>query len=202
MVREPIIHAEKDLRPYFKDLVETAVIRQNTDVTVMSQFYLVNLLSEFIKTDRLFEWEEGHYDETPLAILLSRALNAGPNMRIKLLKKIGDLSLYIAGFFSDHVDGKVVEIDYYISMGEGAFKNLSGIMDGEKTFSELYDELSDKFIHLVDILSEVRDSGEMSSNTELLRLYERWLKTGDPYIKERLEKEGIVISSPHLVKKH
>lgn len=191
MFEERLISTEKDLRPYFKSLVEDAVFSRRLAVTDISQFYLVNMLNDFSKTEHLFEWCEDHFEEPPLALLLSRALESDPSTRIKIFKKLGDISLYIAGYFSDYIDLKQVDIDYYISMGEGAYQSLSGIFAGEKTFYELYDELSLKFVELVDVLAEVRGRGGIASNTELVKLYERWLKTGDPRIRERLEKEGI-----------
>lgn len=186
-----IIQAEGDLKPYFRNLVEQAVLHQDIDVSPIARFYLVNLLNEFAKTDRLYEQREEHFDEVPLAILLLNAIDAEPGERVRSLKRLGDISLYFAGYFSEHIDGKLVDIDYYIAMGEGAYKNLAGCLFGEKVFSELYDELAVKFVSLVNVLSEVRNSGSIMSNTDLLRLYERWIRTGDQWIKERLEKEGI-----------
>lgn len=188
---ESLIREEIDLRPYFKELVEGAVVNQKLEVTDLSRFYLVNLLNQFAKTDQLFEGAEGNHEETPLAILLSRALDSDPATRIKTFKKLGDIALYVSGYFSDYIDSKLVDIDYYISMGEGAYGNLSGLFANEKTFGSLYQELSIKFVGLMGVLSEVRDAAGISSNTDLIKLYERWLKTGDPKIKERLEKEGI-----------
>lgn len=202
MIACRLIQEEKDTKPYFKELVETAVEHQRLDATDMSQFYLVNLLSDFAKTEQLFDKTADGYEEKPLAIVLAQALKGNTTNRIRLFKKIGDTSLYIAGYFSDHIDSKIVDIDYYISMGEGAYKNLSGIFANEKTFTELYGELAGKFIRFVDILSEVRREGWIASNSELLRLYEKWLKTGNERIKRLLEKEGLVPAVPNPSKKH
>lgn len=187
-----LVSTEKDMRFYFKGLVDEAVVHQALDVTEISKFYLVTLLDGFAKTERLFDWKTDHYEETPLAMLLSEAMDSDPTRRVRAFKKLGDISLYVSGYFSDHIDSKMVDIDYYISMGEGAYKNLSGILSGEKTFSELYDELSIRFMDLMDILAEVRMASGEFSNTDLIRMYERWIKTGDSRIRERLEKEGIV----------
>lgn len=187
-----LIKRGRDLTSYFMELVENAASHKRVDVSPTAKFYLVNLLSEFIKTDQLFNWEDNHYEEVPLAQFLKRALEAETPVRIKIFKKMGDVSLYIAGYFSDHIERKSVDIDYYISMGEGAYKNLSGILAGTKVFHELYGELAERFVDFVGIVSHVRNSGRIVSNSEILRLYERWLKTGDEEVKERLEREGIV----------
>ena len=127
MNRMGLIKAGNDLSPYFRELVEGAVSRQHLSVSDMSRFYIVNLLSRFMKTEELFSWERDHYEELALAELLNRALNSETSVRIKVLKRMGDTSLYIAGYFSDHIDSKLVDIDYYVSMGEVAYENLSGI---------------------------------------------------------------------------
>lgn len=197
-----VICTEQDLRPYFKEMVETTVSHQQLELTDMSQFYIVNLLNDFSKTDQLFDWKSDHFEETPLAVLLSQALGSNVSERIRIFKKIGDSSLYIAGYFSEHIDSHLVDIDYYISMGSGAYENLGGIFSSERTFFELYAELSDKFELLVNLLSEIKNSAEVITNSELLRLYERWLRTKDPKAKERLQKEGMILKEIDSGKNH
>lgn len=187
-----VINTETNLQPYFRELVENAISHQHLKVSDMSQFYVVNMLNRFMKTGELFDWERDHYEEIPLAQLLDKALNSSPSTKIKVLKKMGDNALYISGFFSDYIESKLVNLDYYVSMGECAYKNLSGVFAREKTFCELYNELAVNFIGFKDILLEVRNSGRIISNATLVKLYETWLKTGDPLIKEKLQREGIV----------
>ena len=187
-----LIYAGKDLIPYFRKQVKKALLNQKVDVTEVSEFYIVNMLNEFSKTDTLYDWKTDHYEEKPLAILLKDALLSGLTEKIKLFKRLGDISLYFSGYFSDHIDSKMVDIDYYISMGEGAYQNLSGILLYQKTFNTLYEELSEKFVDFVGVLSEVSRASDVATNAELVRLYEKWLRTGDTAIKELLEKEGIL----------
>jgi len=191
MTRNARISAETDLKPFFKEMIEVAVHNQNLDITPMSQFYLVSLLDRFARTKNFFDWDGDHFEEVPLAIRLTKALKATPLTRIKELKRLGDVSLYTSGFFGAHIDRQLVDRDYYISMGESAYKSLSGIFTRERTFADLYEELAFHFVGLIDVLIEVRESGGVATNIDLIRLYEQWLKTRDPRIKERLEREGI-----------
>lgn len=189
--KTPLILPERDLRPYFKEKVEAAVENQQLDVTETSKFYIVNLLNDFTQTKQLFDWKEDHFEETPLAILLTEALHSDRGKQIKSFKRLGDICLHVSGFFADHIERKPVDIDYYISMGEGAYHNLSGILISEKVFCDLYGELASKFCGFVDVLAEVKNSSEVATNRDLIRLYEKWLKTGDPRLEEQLRKEGI-----------
>ena len=92
------------------------------------------------------------------------------------LKQIGDFSLFISGFFADSLHRKLVDVDYYVSIGGTAYTALSRYETD--TFSPVFAELAEKFIRFVDVLSEVSERASLCSNADLLRLYERWLKTG------------------------
>jgi hypothetical protein len=51
--------------------------------------------------------------------------------------------------------------------------------------------LSDKFARFVDVLAEVGEQSGLSSQTDIMRLYEIWLRTGSRRAAERLRKLGI-----------
>jgi hypothetical protein len=90
------------------------------------------------------------------------------------LRQIGDVSLFISGFFSDSLHRKLVDVDYYVSIGGCAYNALSRVETD--TFSSVFAELGEKFVGFVDVLSEVSERTSCSSNADLLRLYEKWLK--------------------------
>jgi hypothetical protein len=47
-------------------------------------------------------------------------------------------------------------------------------------------------VDFVDVLSEVSERSSLSSNTDLLRLYERWLRTGSTRSGYLLAERGVV----------
>jgi hypothetical protein len=59
----------------------------------------------------------------------------------------------------------------------------------EKT---LWDELSSRFRLLVDLLNEVSERTLASTNAGLVRLYERWRKTGSERLALALARHGVV----------
>ena len=63
------------------------------------------------------------------------------------------------------------------------------------TFSTVFAELGDKFVGFVDVLSEVSERTGCSSNADLLRLYEKWLKTGSRRSGQLLVERGVVPNS-------
>ena len=112
--------------------------------------------------------------------------------RQKPLYKIGDSSLFTAGFFPDSLKRRLVDVDYYVQMGGSAYGNLSQMLQREPAFEEIYTDLSNRFVSYVDILSEVSEKSEFLTPNDLLRIYETWLKTGSERAKQRLSAEGIV----------
>lgn len=168
---------------YFRELVEGALAHQRVTATEMTAFYVVHLLAGNIQRPAA----DG---ETPLALQLARALESGGAEQRATLKQIGDRSLFISGFFSDSLRRKLVDVDYYVSIGGFAYNSLSR-MEAD-TFSPVFAELAEKFIGFVDVLSEVSERTSCASNADLLRLYERWLKTGSRHSGQLLVERGVV----------
>jgi hypothetical protein len=168
---------------YFKELVESAISHQGLSAGEMTSFYLVKLLAGYVHLDRAVDVEE------PLGIRFARALQAGGAMQRDGLRRVGDLSLFISGYFSDSLNRSLVDIDYYIALGERAYGSLARSDDA---FSDVFDELAEKFCEFVEVLGEVSERTALTSNTDLLRLYERWLKTRSRRSGDLLARQGIV----------
>jgi hypothetical protein len=170
---------------YFKELVEAAMMRQRIVAGEMTAFYVVQLLAGFLR--RRAE------DDEPLALRLVRALESRGARQRATLKEIGDVSLFISGFFSDSLRRNVVDLDYYVHIGGYAYNALS--RHETDTFSPVFAELAGKFVDFVDVLSEVSERSACASNTDLLRLYERWLRIGSPRSGQLLVERGVVPSA-------
>ena len=138
----------------------------------MTEFYLTNMLNDFRKADAFFQREEGESREEALALLLLKAIDANLNTKIRYLKRLGDISLYTAGFFKERVRiKKTVDLHYYIRMGGGAYLNLATILENDTTFSGLYTELAQLFPHLVEVLTFVARKDLGKNNKKLIDLY-------------------------------
>jgi len=168
---------------YFKELVEGAIAHQRIAAGELTSFYVVNLLTGFLQ-------RPAEEDETPLAFRLAEALDAAGVRQRSSLKQIGDISLFVSGFFADSLTRKLVDVDYYVSIGGTAYTALSRYETD--TFSPVFAELAENFVRFVDVLSEVSERASCGSNADLLRLYERWLKTGSPRSGQLLAERGVV----------
>ena len=183
---EPLFRSESPTE-YFRELVECAMQHQRLDAREVTSFYVVNLLTGFIHLDR----SPGGSGDEPLGIRLARALQSGGAAQRSNLREVGDLSLFISGFFSDSLNRSLVDVDYYIKLGERAYGSLAR-QAGTDTIGDVFDELSEKFAGFVDVLGEVSERTSLTSNTDLLRLYEKWLRTGSRRSGDLLASRGIV----------
>lgn len=189
------------LMEFFKERVETALNHQNIEASPDCEFYIVNLLQEFKKSEKLFEKQGTELTEKPLALLLANAHEGNTQTKIRLFKHIGDISLYTAGFFRERLKKKSVGVPYYIRMGKSAYGGLATILGRQKSFAGLFAELSTLFPNLIEVLSEVALHREWKSNSDLLRLYEKWLNTRSAQLETLLNKEGIPTQEVNLLQK-
>ena len=171
---------------YFRELVESAMQRQQLSARELTSFYLVNLLAGFVHFDR----SSTQGDEETLGVRFVKALQEAGIRQRDQLRQVGDLSLFISGFFADSLTRSLVDIDYYIQLGEQAYWSLA--RQGDGTFGDVFDELSGKFPAFVDVLGEVSERTALTSNADLLRLYERWLRTKSRRSGDLLASRGIV----------
>ncbi len=172
---------------YFKDLVETALSRQQLRANDLTSYYLVDLLCRFVRPDRRIPFSDDSNE--PLALRLGRALGSDGLEQRARLRNLGDFSLFMSGFFPDSFHRKVVDVDYYVSMGAYAYGSLSR-RDAD-AFGEVFAELARKFVAYMDVLSEVSEQSGIRSSMDVLRLYEKWLRTGSPRDGQRLIDRGI-----------
>ncbi|MDH3339500.1 MAG: hypothetical protein OEM85_14795 [Gammaproteobacteria bacterium] len=195
-----------NLRDYFRASIEDVVEKQGVEVDPHATHYVVNLMTLFSRSEELYEDDGETYGLKPLALMLADAADApSPAQRNQYLQRIGDVALFISGFFMEGLAAKAVDVDYYIHMGENAYGSLSEEIRGTfrgNAFADVYRELARKFQILIDVLNEVRDGASTASDVNVLRMYEVWLKTGSRRAGNLLRQQGIVPISDATNKRH
>ncbi len=184
----------KSAHEYFRDLVSDALAHRRFKVQEETEFYLVNLLADFLERERLFTARSGRGQEVePLALTLLGALSARSERRYQGLKRLGDTALFVSGFFGDSLAGSAVDVDYYIAMGERAYGALSEAQRRPAGMGEVFGELSDRFAAFVDLYAEIAELSDLRSNRGLVKLYERFLATGSERAARRLRERGLAL---------
>ena len=193
-----------NLQDYFRTSIEDVAARQQVEIDPHAAHYVVNMLTLFSRSDELYEDDGECYGLRPLALMLADAADAPScEQRNHLLRRIGDIALFVAGFFADSLATRAVDIDYYIDLGGNAYGSLSDEVRGTlrgKVFASVYHELAIKFHLLVDVLNEVREGPCDGSDVDLIRTYEIWRKTGSRRAEAMLRQQGVVPISD--VKRH
>jgi hypothetical protein len=183
-----------NLQEFFMDSVADAMGRQRLDADEHTAHYVVNLLTLFARSEALFDTTEDGTELTPVAKVLAAAVDAErADERDHALQRVGDVSLFIAGFLGDGLAAKLVGVDYYIRMGGTAYQTLAINVRGSArgvAFGRVFAELANKFQRFVDVLAEVRD-GAAATEADVLRLYDNWQQTGSERAARLLRSIGI-----------
>ena len=188
--------AVSNLRDFFRESVDSAIDNQRVDVDPHTSHYVVNLLTLFARSEKFYSENDEHCGVRPLALMMADAVETeSQEQRSNSLQRIGDVALFTAGFFADGLAHRPVDIDYYVRMGGGAYGSLSDEIKGTTrgmALVEVFRELARKFQSLVDVLNEVRDGTQCSTDVDVLRTYEVWRKTGSKRAAAILKQCGVV----------
>jgi hypothetical protein len=183
------------LKEFFRDALHDALSHQHVAVEDQTEHYVVNLLTLFSDADALFERDGNSRTRLkPLVVMLGEALEAPTHeARFRGLQRLGDVSLFIAGFFSAGFARKLVDIDYHIAMGGRAYGTLAENTGPARAqvLRGVFAELAAKFTPMVDALNEISETSYQHSDRDRLRLYELWVKTGSERSRGLLRKLGI-----------
>jgi len=169
---------------FFHEVLTEALEVVRVDVTELAGWYLVGLLGEFTRA---------RLPDEPLAMKLAHSQVAEPAERVRCLKEVGDTSLYVTGFFAESLSRKLVDADYYIGLGRGAYAELAGrLSSSSPNLTEVYAELADNFPGFVEVLAEVRRRVDFAG-ADVVKLYEQWLRTRDAWIERKLRALGVLV---------
>ena len=190
------------LQEFFRDALQGAAEKQRLALGGHTEHYVVNVLTTFARADAFYEQTPTGPRLRPLALMLAEAADAPTaTARQQALQRLGDVSLFIAGFFAHGLAERLVDVDYHIAMGGRAYGSLAGsAAAGRRGFAAVFAELAAKFRELVDALNEIADAARPLAHADLLRLYELWIKTGSQRAAGRLRALGVEPASSARVR--
>lgn len=158
------------LPSFFHSCLADALHNQQLSVSDSAHWYIAQMLSEFSRSERLFEFRDDHWMLTPLASLYGAAFAAkSENERQLILRRMGDIALFVAGIFSGFFERyrRAVDAEYYISMGSTAYS----CVDDARLDPQMFAELADQFAGLVNVLAEI---SERAYSTQVRRAVSEW----------------------------
>lgn len=187
-----------NVQEFFRDSLDAAIARQKIEADDHTVHYVVNLLALYTRADELYDDVPTGRRLPPLATLFAVASEArSAQERYQALRRLGDLALFMAGFFPDALARRPVDVDYYIRMGGCAYGTLASTPPAttrQRAFASVFGELAGKFGEFVEAIGEIAERGRRYTPRDILRLYERWLATGSERTRQRLDELGVQLS--------
>lgn len=101
-----------------------------------------------------------------------RNLNKTCGERQQTLQAVGDQCLILAGLFPHIAAKRLVNIRYFVDMGQSAYANIS------RARNDIYALLARQFVSLMDILQSIRQYSKEYVDLLPLEAYELWSETG------------------------
>ena len=184
----PLI-ARTSPRALFAELVGGALAEVDPRPSPMATSYLIELLDERVRAP-----EPGQGDRETLLVeaLLHARLADGPE-RIARLRRLGDRSLFLAGFLGDSQLRGALGRGYCAEVGRSAYAALAAALASclaERTWPHLFEELAERIRDFADVLSEVCDQVCPRGSDALEGLYRRYVESGRECDRRRLLRRG------------
>ncbi len=185
-----------NLEDWFRKSIAGALTHRGVEAEIHTEHYMVRLATHFARAENLYEYtEQGGAGLKPLALMLADAFeHSSGEERQHTLQRLGDVALFIAGFFADSLNHKAVDVDYYSRMGGTAYGVLAGLPARslrDAALIAVFEELAEKFVDFVDVLNEVAQQARVFDQQDILRLYELWVRTGSRRAADKLRELGV-----------
>jgi len=194
-----MIVTARNMQEYFREILETALQRVPTHLTDVAQAYVVYLLTEFSRSERVFAGSE-QGEKPALALLMARASDSQPEEAIRIYKYVGDSSLYFLGYFNESMQRELASPSYYQAMGEQGYSFVATLSrESIGRSSALYGELSERFADLVALLHRMRLYSDLETqgaptDQKLMDWVDQYQKTKDPELLQKLKSHGVELN--------
>lgn len=148
------------------NLVRQAEDKYGCHLNESMESYLVFTLMRFMKDQNLAT--------QAIALDYLHAHGLPRSLRLEQLRNIGDQCLLLSGLFPQRAEKRLVRVSYYVDIGRSAYHHLSqGV---QQATAELYQQLAEAFVTLMDLLQTVRDFN--SPALQPIQSMELWSDTG------------------------
>ena len=178
IVMVPEIATHTSLEGFFRGLLETALRTEQVELTESAQAYLVDLVRSFGRSEALFACAQRDEPGTPALVwMYQTAREAPPSARFEAYRRLGDVALFVSGFFAPHIERQrsLVGVDYYVKMGRTGYAS-AGQFTRARGVSRLFGQLADEFARLVEVLTRVAEETTLPVRADLSGLYDRLLR--------------------------
>ncbi len=134
--------SHESLEEIFKELIDASVRKLEVDISPTAERYMVGVTTGLATRPHLV------YKAVYIADILRTGLDSSGYIRREYLRVAGDMALCISGIFPDSLESRRTQFNVgdYIDIGATAYGNIN---------ASIFDEMSEKFPEMVDILNLV-----------------------------------------------
>ena len=173
------------LESYFFNEIEQVSERRGHALPQSVEAYVVSLLARYARRTHA-----AGRKSRPLALEYMRARGETGAARANALRGVGDRALYISGVVPRSLERSPVGVRYVRGIGEAAYREVAND-DGPLA---VLGEVAERWEEVSDVIGDVVELGN-EPTPNLLALYERWRKLGDPRDAQRLIAAGVLIDA-------
>jgi hypothetical protein len=122
-------------------------------------YYSSDVLDKFALSQDFFEVSEGKVREKILGMKLLEATHMSRDEQKKIYKEVADMSLLVCGYFSESVNKKIVDIQYYSQLGKMAYGHLNSIFPSFLDIPSFYSMFATCFESMTTLMSILAAKG-------------------------------------------
>ena len=145
------------------------------------QSYLVFTLMRFAKNQQL--------NTQALAIDYLTSHQLPKHLCQEQLRDVGDQCLLVSGLYPRSAEKRQVSATYYIDLGRSAYQHISTVT--QQSIAELYLQLSESFILLMDLLQTIRQYS--SPALQPIAALDLWQQTGSRAALQQVSGDAIPV---------
>jgi hypothetical protein len=129
-------------------------------------YYSSDVLDKFALSEAFFETSDGKVREKILGTKLLEASQYSRDEQKKVYKEVGDMSLLVCGYFSESVNKKIVDTQYYAQLGKMAYSHLNNVSPTFFDIPSFYGMVATCFESLTTLMTimATKDRREAGSN--------------------------------------
>jgi hypothetical protein len=180
---------------FFFSEIEKISKRHGLQLSPIVLRYLAEMLNRFTTTpDLKLTHPIDNIDLTPTQFWLE-VQKLPLSQQLKALQLLGDYSLFTTGFFSEHVKGSLLDMDYFQAIGGKAYYRAGEIKENlaaERSLN-VYFSLAESFKRFSEMFSELYDQTLLHSSDGSIKLFEKWQDSGSEHLTRLLFENGFHI---------
>lgn len=147
-------------------------------------YYSSDVLDKFALSEDFFEVSEGKVREKILGMKLLEATQFSREEQKRVYKEVGDMSLMVCGYFSESVNKKIVDVQYYSQLGRMAYSHLNSVTPSFFDIPSFYSMVATCFESLTTLMTAMASRERFDSGNNLL--FQRVMQGHDVSEKEML----------------